>query len=133
MFLVARLMTGKLLEHDHDASLVVDPAADELDPTTRLTIVRVLQEATTNVLRHADPAVPVRGCVSVTDDAVSVTVTNAVPTGAGRLAAHSCGYGLRGIRERADVSGGTFSAGVVGPDWRVSVTLPVEAGSWRGR
>ena len=126
---VALLMSGKLLEHGHDASLVVDPAADEVDPTTRLTVVRVLQEATTNVLRHGDPAVPVRGRVSVTDDAVSVTVSNAVPTGAhgGRLANLSTGYGLRGIRERADVSGGTFFAGVVGPDWRVSVTLPIDA------
>lgn len=125
---VARLMSDKLLEHGHDASLVVDAAADEVDPITRMTVVRVLQEATTNVLRHGDPGVPVRGRVSVTDDEVSVTVSNGVPTGAGRLASLSSGYGLRGIRERADVSGGTFSAGVVGLDWCVSVSLPIDAG-----
>ncbi len=124
---VARLMTERLVEHDHETSLVVDPAADELDPTTRLTVVRVLQEATTNVLRHGDPGVPVHGGVSLTDAEVSVTVSNPVPTGAGRLSVLSSGYGLRGIRERADASGGTFSAGVVGPDWRVSVALPIDA------
>jgi signal transduction histidine kinase len=126
---VARLMTGKLIEHGHPASLLVDDEVDHLDPTTRLTVVRVLQEATTNVLRHGARDTPVRGCVSIADDVVSLTLSNTVPAGAdrGRLADLSTGYGLRGIRERVDVSGGTFVAGVVGPDWQVAITLPLNA------
>ncbi|QSR32705.1 hypothetical protein CFI00_19830 [Nocardioides sp. S5] len=124
---VSRVMGDKLAEHGHDAEIVVDPAVDEVDPTTRLTVVRVLQEATTNVLRHGAPGGEVRGHIGVGDDTVRLTISNSVPSGAagGQLAHLSSGYGLRGIRERVAVSGGTFSAGTVGPRWCVAVTLPV--------
>jgi len=38
------------------------------------------------------------------------------------------GYGLTGLRERAELAGGTFSAGPSqGSGWRVAVVLPVTA------
>ena len=126
---VARVMNDKLVEHGHDAEIVVDPAVDRVDPTTRLTVVRVLQEATTNVLRHGDPGGEVRGHIVVGDDTVQLTISNSLPSGAagGPLAHLGSGYGLRGMRERVAASGGTFSAGIVGPRWCVAVTLPADA------
>lgn len=126
---VARLMADKLAEHGHETRLRVDPAADDLDPTTQLTLVRVLREATTNALRHAAPSAPVRGEVVVGDGAVSLRMSNAVPGSLHEspLSHLSGGHGLPGIRERVAASGGTFSAGTADSTWTVEVTLPVHA------
>ncbi|MFC7808802.1 sensor histidine kinase [Streptomyces olivaceus] len=82
---------------------------------------RILQEALTNVLRHAG-AVPARVRVEASGDALVLEVRNALPasgTEAGR------GSGLRGIRERAALLGGRAYTGPDGTgDWRVRVELP---------
>ncbi|MFF3636185.1 sensor histidine kinase [Streptomyces sp. NPDC101169] len=82
---------------------------------------RILQEALTNVLRHAG-AVPVRVRVSVRGDALTLEVRNPLPAGppgAGR------GSGLRGIRERAALLGGSARTGPDEGDWQVRAELPL--------
>ena len=82
---------------------------------------RILQESLTNVLRHAG-AVPVRVRVAVTDDRLVLRVRNALPEpipGPGR------GSGLRGIRERAALLGGTAHTGPERDEWLVRVELPL--------
>jgi signal transduction histidine kinase len=82
---------------------------------------RILQEALTNVLRHAG-AVPARVRVEMADGALTLEVRNPLPdgrSGAGR------GSGLRGIRERAALLGGRAHTGPDGAgDWQVRVELP---------
>ncbi|MFE1198351.1 sensor histidine kinase [Streptomyces olivaceoviridis] len=82
---------------------------------------RILQEALTNVLRHAG-AVPVRVRVAVGDGTLALEVRNPLPgaiPGAGR------GSGLRGIRERAALLGGAARTGPDEGDWQVRAELPV--------
>ncbi|RPE45658.1 histidine kinase [Streptomyces sp. Ag109_O5-1] len=82
---------------------------------------RILQEALTNVLRHAGN-VPVRIRVAVADGVLVLEVRNpltaAVP-GPGR------GSGLRGIRERAALLGGRARTGPDEGDWQVHAELPM--------
>ncbi|MGK5695280.1 sensor histidine kinase [Streptomyces sp. URMC 128] len=82
---------------------------------------RILQEALTNVLRHAG-AVPVRVRVDVTGEllvlAIRNPLTQPVP-GPGR------GSGLRGIRERAALLGGLARTGPDEGDWQVHAELPL--------
>ncbi|MFD8722390.1 sensor histidine kinase [Streptomyces sp. NPDC059629] len=82
---------------------------------------RILQEALTNVLRHAG-TVPVRIRVAVADGVLVLEVRNpltaAVP-GPGR------GSGLRGIRERAALLGGRARTGPDEGDWQVHAELPM--------
>ncbi|GGS12372.1 two-component sensor histidine kinase [Streptomyces aureoverticillatus] len=83
---------------------------------------RMLQEALTNVLRHAGQ-VPVRVQVAADDGLLTLDVRNALPaptapTGRG-------GSGLRGIRERATLLGGRAHTGPHDGDWRVRVELPL--------
>ncbi|MGQ4404090.1 sensor histidine kinase [Streptomyces hayashii] len=83
---------------------------------------RILQEALTNVLRHAG-AVSVRVRVGIADDVLRLEVhnplTHTIPVpGPGR------GGGLRGIRERAALLGGRASTGPDGDGWLVRAELP---------
>ncbi|RSS96187.1 two-component sensor histidine kinase [Streptomyces sp. WAC02707] len=82
---------------------------------------RILQEALTNVLRHAG-AVPTRVRVEVAEGALTLEVRNPLPDG---RAAPGRGSGLRGIRERAALLGGRARTGPDGAgDWEVCVELP---------
>ncbi|MGI5500943.1 sensor histidine kinase [Lentzea sp. CA-135723] len=86
-----------------------------------LSAYRIVQEALTNVVKHAAPA----ACavlVEVTAEAVRVEVADDGP-GVKEL---GVGHGLIGMRERVAVYGGTFGAGP-GPDggFRVVAELPV--------
>ncbi|GAA2454159.1 sensor histidine kinase [Streptomyces glaucus] len=83
---------------------------------------RMLQEALTNVLRHAGP-VPVGVRIAVEEARLRLEVRNplaptAPVTGAG-------GGGLRGIRERAALLGGEARAGRDGGQWLLRVDLPL--------
>src|SRR3954454_11399616 len=78
---------------------------------------RIVQEALTNVLRHAD-ARHVRGVARGDDELLTLVVAD---DGAGRAPSTTgAGAGVRGMRERAEALGGTLTAGA-GEDrgWRV--------------
>ncbi|CAM5246234.1 sensor histidine kinase [Streptomyces aurantiogriseus] len=82
---------------------------------------RILQEALTNVLRHAG-SVPVRVRIDVADDSLALEVRNPLTAdirGPGR------GSGLRGIRERAALLGGHAHTGPHEGDWQVRAELPL--------
>ncbi|MFG2042271.1 sensor histidine kinase [Dactylosporangium sp. NPDC048998] len=73
----------------------------------RLVVYRVVQEALTNVIRHAKAT----GCtVSVEAGADSVTV-RVVDNGTAAVAPGGTGHGLRGMRERVAAYGGNVQAG----------------------
>ena len=118
-----------------EVDLRIDPATETLPVALTATGYRIVQEALTNVVRHAHGA-HARVEVARCDDHVVIDVSddgrgNGVPADsrddAGTPAPGS-GNGLRGLRERALALGGTFTSG---PDpaggWRVTATLPVSA------
>jgi signal transduction histidine kinase len=82
---------------------------------------RILQEALTNVLRHAG-AVPVRVRVGVGVDLLHLEVRNPLTAG---IPGPGRGSGLRGIRERAALLGGRASTGPDAGDWQVRAELPL--------
>ncbi|MEV5979446.1 histidine kinase [Streptomyces sp. NPDC052114] len=84
---------------------------------------RMLQEALTNVLRHAGP-VPVRLRVAVDDARLVLDVRNALPPSASPGTARG-GSGLHGIRERAALLGGRATTGPHDDAWQVHVELPL--------
>ena len=94
-------------------------------PEVASTVYRVVQEALTNISRHAPAARSVT--VSVTHDPrqVSVEVTDDAPAVAARPARPG-GYGLVGMRERVEALGGKVRAGPrPGAGWAVRASLPV--------
>jgi len=103
------------------------PPAD-WPPEVASTVYRVVQEALTNVARHAGGAR--RVTVTVTHDPrqVSVEVTDDGPAAVSRRPRSGGGYGLVGMRERVEALGGTVGAGPLpGAGWAVRASLPVPA------
>ncbi|MFG1855598.1 sensor histidine kinase [Actinomadura geliboluensis] len=94
-------------------------------PAVGRTVHRVVQEALTNVRKHA-PGARVEVRLRRDPGTVSVTVANTAPTGEdGVLAAAGSGMGLRGLRQRVEMVGGSFAAGPAdGGGFRVEATLP---------
>ncbi|MFG2692404.1 sensor histidine kinase [Kitasatospora sp. NPDC048407] len=92
-----------------------------------LTVHRIVQEALTNVLRHAGPGTGCEVAVRQLTGEVRVEVSD---DGAGRVPDRRVsggGYGLAGMRERVMMYGGTFSAGPrPGGGFKVSAVLPVD-------
>lgn len=87
---------------------------------------RIVQEALTNVLRHAGASM-VRVRVAADADAVAAEI---VDDGTGTGTSGGSGNGIRGMRERATALGGTLDAGpAAGGGWRVAARLPTRAGS----
>jgi signal transduction histidine kinase len=98
---------------------------DELPAAVHSAGYRIVQEALTNVARHADAST---ACVSVRRDGDAVTI-EVVDDGAGAPGAtgvNGGGNGVRGMRERALALGGTLEAApAAGHGWQVRATLPV--------
>jgi signal transduction histidine kinase len=117
---------GQLASTVHTAGLDVDLAilgeVRPLPPGLELSVYRIVQEALTNVLKHAQ-ASRARVRVGYGPDTVTVDVvddgTARTPSGA------PAGHGLVGMRQRARVFGGTTTAGPApAGGWQVHAELP---------
>jgi signal transduction histidine kinase len=91
-----------------------------------LAAYRVLQEALTNVRRHAPGA---RACVRVTFEPRELVIEVENRLGDGKATSQRGGHGLIGMRERVSLYGGTFDAGPR-PDgtFQVSARIPYQTG-----
>jgi signal transduction histidine kinase len=103
--------------------LTVDPTVLALPGSVQLTAFRLVQEALTNIRKHA-PGATARVTVSVDAETMLLVVDddgNRQSVTAGR-------FGLHGMRERVALFGGTFEAGPrTGGGYRVHATLRVVA------
>src|SRR5262249_10472458 len=90
------------------ASLVLKPGDEPLPQPAELTAYRIVQESLTNVLRHAQAT---RVEVAVTREADNLLVSVRDNGSAVVHSGPSAGLGLVGMRERAQLLGGTIEAG----------------------
>lgn len=93
-------------------------------PTVQIAAFRITQEALSNAVRHASgSSVTVR--IQTDATAVGIRVRNAPPVGATPVPTGP-GHGLRGMRERAELLGGTLTAAATADGgWEVAVALPL--------
>ena len=120
--LIPSLIEQHRLASPAAASYTVSGEPAALPPDAALAVYRTVQEALSNIRKHAaDASVDVRlqwGTASV-DVTISDTGskhpgTSAVP-----------GYGLSGMAERAELAGGTVEAGPYGAGFRVCLSVPI--------
>lgn len=120
----AAVELGRVLDEMGGAGLAITTTGLEelatLPEAARRELVRVVQEALTNALRHAGP-VAVRVGASRDGDAVSLRVDNDAAT-VPWPPQH--GHGLRGMRERVAALGGTITTAPRPGGFVVDVRLP---------
>jgi signal transduction histidine kinase len=102
-------------------TLTVAADLPEIPDGVALSAYRIVQEALSNVVRHAG-GVPTTVLVGVVDERLLITVTNAAPAVARPI---GTGFGLRGLRERAALMGGTLEVDQPDGGWRVWAELPI--------
>ncbi|WP_075204299.1 sensor histidine kinase [Haematomicrobium sanguinis] len=107
------------------------------DPAFGLTVYRIVQEALTNILRYAPGSTRVEVSIAVTVDTVRIVAENdmgsllrrdSAATTPQEFSSLGTGRGIKGMKERAAVYGGTAEVGPkVGASdvWRVDVLLKI--------
>lgn len=117
-------LAGQVRGSGLQVDLIVEGEPRELPSGVALSAFRIVQEALTNTLKHASAT---RATVNVRyeTDRVGLEIIDDGRGGAPH-AAHQ-GHGLSGLRERAELYGGTVTAGPgPGGGFRVTATLPLQ-------
>jgi signal transduction histidine kinase len=123
----ARMLAGLIKDFERDAGLHCDYSVDgepvELPSPSQLALYRTAQEALTNVYRHA-PNNRVQVHLRYAAGGAELTVNDFGATPTPRPNAAADGYGLEGMRERAELLGGCLEAGPRDTGFRVRLWLP---------
>ncbi|MET9131507.1 sensor histidine kinase [Streptomyces antibioticus] len=108
-----------------DVTLDIGTGTGRIPAPVELAAYRIVQESLTNALKHARPG-PVTVVLARHDGPPVLDVEIGSPCGRedGPRAPGS-GAGLVGMRERATLLGGTFTAGPHGGRWTVHASLPL--------
>jgi signal transduction histidine kinase len=113
-----------------ETSLFAGPEIEAVPRGIELSIVRIVQEALTNVRKHAGTGARASVRVELDGDEVVVRITD---DGAGQPLegpGSSGGYGLVGMRERVGMYGGALHAHVLDPaGFEVEARIPLGEGS----
>src|SRR6266516_3791657 len=104
-------------------ALEVDGVPRPLDPEAGLMLYRVVQEALTNVAKHAGRGVRVTVRLAWAAGGVEVSVVDSGGDGSG-VGLPSGGLGLTGMTERAELRGGRLRAGRSDDGFAVRLWLP---------
>jgi signal transduction histidine kinase len=120
--LVARMRATGL-----PVTLDAPPSTVDAPPAVEFAAYRIVQEALTNVLRHAGPRASAWVALRVADHRLEITVRD---DGQGPVAADGetagRGHGIEGMRRRASSLGGTLTAGPAAPSgFLVTAVLPL--------
>lgn len=119
---------GALVAADpfHLVTLHLDGSVNDLPPGVDLSAYRVVQEALTNVRKHAGPGARSTVEVSRTPHQLRIVVSDDGRGASTAADPTAPGYGLVGMRERVAMCGGALDAGPRrGGGWHVTATFPL--------
>ncbi len=118
---LARLAADFERDRRVPCTLTVSGPPSRLEPQVQVALYRTAQEALTNVGRHAQ-AERVALCLEYSEHRVRLAVED---FGSAPSAPRGCGgYGLTGMRERAELLGGTLHAAATARGFRVELVVP---------
>lgn len=111
-----------------DVDLVIKGDLSRIPAFASVSAYRVVQEALTNVVRHSH-ARRVLVAIGLENDRLSLEISDEGPHST--LEDIPSGHGLRGMRERVETLGGSFSAATnaAGQGFSVQATIPLTRGA----
>ncbi len=110
-----------------DVDVTVSGRVDQVPVSVGATAYRIVQEALTNALKYATPG-PMNVTVAAGADALDLSVTSPAVGESAAPSPDGGGRGLRGLRRRVAVFGGTLEARRDGAVWRVAARIPYGEG-----
>lgn len=128
-----RAVLAQLVEREQEAGLPVKLRTDEALPPVPMEVAtaveRIAQESLTNARRYARGATIVEVRVRTACDGLEVIVEDDGRSGHGpRVPLRGSGFGLVGMRERAELLGGLYDAGPrPAGGWSVWALLPLRS------
>lgn len=119
-------LVEELREANLQVSLTMDDKLESLPARVALSAYRIVQESLTNVLKHAGPSANTEIRLSEEDNEVVIEVLD---NGRGAALLPGSGHGIVGMRERAQLLGGSLEAGPrPGGGFQVLARLPIGMG-----
>ena len=116
-------LVDQLREAGLHVSLTMDGLQTDLPARVDLSAYRIVQEALTNVLKHAGASARTEVRLSTDNHGVAIDVLD---NGHGATILPGSGHGIAGMRERAQLLGGSLDAGPrPGGGFRVVAHLPI--------
>ena len=122
--LLGHLATTYCDRDGEPAGFEITGEVTNLPADVALTLYRAGQEAFTNVRRHAEGS-PVRMALAYAAREVSLTVVNELSGVSNGAAVVRTGYGLAGLRERAELVSGHVTVGPSDGRWRTRLSIPL--------
>jgi signal transduction histidine kinase len=118
-----------LIEATPGAALEITGEERPLPAEVSVALRRTAQEGLTNAVKHVPGAATIVHLAFTSCEVVLSVTDSGRPDGSapGPLARTGGGYGIEGLRERAELLGGTLVAGPHGEGWQVTLSVP-EAG-----
>jgi signal transduction histidine kinase len=103
----------------------IDGDYARVTPSIRLGIYRICQESLANVVKHA-PTVKADLNLHISPTTISLSVSNDIPNPA-PATIHDAygGAGIHGMKQRAQLLGGSLSAGLKRSRWTVKAQIPL--------
>ncbi|MEW1953324.1 histidine kinase [Terrabacter sp. NPDC080008] len=134
---IAELARDASRSHGLDVELTTTGTPRPLAPEAALTLYRTVQEGLTNTAKHAGRGASCTVRLDWSEQEVELTMTDRRPTTpsaasatsetsdvTGRPALPGSGYGLTGLRERAELAGGGLEAHPTVGGFALRLTLP---------
>lgn len=120
------IFAERLIDLGHPTKTTADPKLAGLPQSAQAALYRVLQESTTNIVKHAEPDAPCRIEALVVGERVWLEVANTLPRRGTDLGFGGGGHssGIVGMSDRMAAFGGTLTAKRVRGDWVVRAELP---------
>jgi len=122
----------QLVDAVPSSSLEISGTPRAVSAREAVALRRTAQEGLTNAAKHAPEATSIVQLVFLPAEVVlTVTDTGHATNGRpGPLAHTGGGYGIEGLRERAELLGGTLAAGPQGAGWQVTLRIPDDQGGF---
>lgn len=118
-------LTDALTQTGADLTLTIAELTADIPVAVDLSAYRIVQESLTNIVKHAgaNPAVCIT--IGIADRGLDIEITNTVISASADLP--GSGYGIVGMRERAQLLGGQFVAEPLPRgSFRVAARLPLD-------